>query len=420
MAKHSANPDVFVCKGGSFIQRWLAGLALPFALVALLVPDRGDACGTPRCFSSRPAPRGDAGIPSNVPAIAFAPGVVEGQSIVVADGRLRLVDSSDFEIASTIEPDQNSPGEFLVRPQAPLTPGEFYRIEYPEPCTGEFGTPGPDGGAVLASSFVAESPSSLPASVGALSVQESAEGKLGILTVCGRCERDVDVAFAKLSLTPTPELVPYLPVTRFILYVDGEYWAEAPYGSFTLDGGFDPRGWRVVETSGPTASQRLVENWITDSRRVDLVYARCHRHTDSTEDDGVMPGAHTAQLVAEIAGTSVQLVSIAIAVDLQCFAAGTSVSSSDQCVWNGTGPKDGGFGDAASDGDAGKAASDAGPAADMDAGMVADGGAGPNCGCAADGGNFPMEFIGFLAGVACLGARRRQRDERTCRKPLSA
>ncbi len=94
-------------------------------------------------------------------------------------------------------------------------------------------------------------------------------------------------AIISLQVAPTAELVPFLPVTRWELFVDGKSWVQAGYGEVSADGTvFHPK----VNAPGNYSPPE-------DDRRLDSVYAPCEPVAG-----GLAPGEHSLQLVAHVAG----------------------------------------------------------------------------------------------------------------------
>lgn len=278
-----------------------------------VVAERASACGPPACIQRPMAPASGTVIPASAPAFAFPRPLVWGQPVPVVDGGIRLLGPDGGEVPLELQDDVPAGGIFAV-PLQPLAPDAGYRLLYTEHCTGEYGGPQEDAGEAA---FFTSGARGLPAAAGSLTADNPSEVSIGIWTRCGSCERVVPVVIAALHFEPDETLGPWLPLTRFRTIIDGAFWADTPYGALRDGGQF-----------------YLGDQWFPGARRVDQLYARCHRHTDSTEDDGLTIGPHAVQIEAIIAGVGTAYVSNTITVELDCPIAGTGVEPGDQCAWN--------------------------------------------------------------------------------------
>ncbi|MDB4986391.1 MAG: hypothetical protein JWN04_1569, partial [Myxococcaceae bacterium] len=119
-----------------------------------------------------------------------------------------LVNSAGQIVPATVG-DNLSGGKLLV-PQAPLVADSEYRITYKDPC----GATAQDGAATRAFTFRTSADAPLPTTLGTLSTQEKTIGTTAVADSCGDTGERKPAASVTLTITPSAELVPWLPLTE--------------------------------------------------------------------------------------------------------------------------------------------------------------------------------------------------------------
>jgi hypothetical protein len=233
-------------RGGPWkrISTWMAStLALASGLM-LAAPPQAHACLPPYCGGPsdwRVKPADGELLPGNARAFAIG-GNIAGKVTV---GQLRA--GGGPLIAATVEPDGFE--DVLVRVD-PLTPNTEYTFDVGVACFG--GTPQSD-----TRTFRTGPNAPMPTSIGTLSVHDVA-----LATKSGR---------APLHFEASPDLKPWLPITRFTTLVDG----ARTTGSFGPTYGSSPSSALSLDCSG--------------------AYSACYESL-------VGPGTHTVVVSAHIAG----------------------------------------------------------------------------------------------------------------------
>lgn len=192
-----------------------------------------------------------------------------------------------------------------LRLDEPLVPGRTYRLTASNRCK-QFG--GDDAGRSRGEktvSFSAGPASALPGTIGSADViylTGTLGGRYGF-NAEGRVAmwgRYAPVAVAQITIHPSAELQPYLPLTRFSTYVDGVLWGESHYG----------RG---------TASYEAAPDQVT-FRDFTRVYATCLRDAadSACESSGVAVGSHEVELRAHVAGAATEPTPLRFQIHLSC------------------------------------------------------------------------------------------------------
>lgn len=339
-------------------------------LLALFIPARALPCSGPTCnqmFESIP-PGGQA-IPANAPAVGVQTALfsesswdggtvpLSGQltsiSLQLGDGGL-VAPTSVQPVAALFAapaggfPEDSDGGQLRIRWG---TPGQF--------CWGEAGI------RVGAAEPLPSTPAAL--SLTGFTIRQVPTGNL-----CGGPAGTVQ--FAQLDLTPTAEMLPWLPLTRWELEVDGENWATTRFGS--LGASMPPEGMHSVRDF-----------------HVQCVQA-------DAGDNRLGPGLHSARVLARILGVSAPMASNTVAITFDCL---TGMPVEDAGVDAGVGV-DAGIDDAGIDAGAG----DAGPPVGTDGGRQSDGGSTPppadptGCGCQ----GAPFSWLP-LVGLLIISRRKR-------------
>ena len=193
---------------------------------------------------------------------------------------------------------------WIIQPVASFEEGSTYRLQFGSTCERPY--PPEDGGIdqTFESLISIGPPAPLPSSVGELRLMERREEFLGGFNSCGG-PAGANV-FARLGVVPSEELLPWLPVTRFVLRVDGAEWARLSYGLILPDGGV-----------APDSSQFL-------GHSITRVHAQCPNQdagfplVGGGVDPGVRVGRHVAQLEAFIAGSDASIEPATLDFELLC------------------------------------------------------------------------------------------------------
>jgi uncharacterized protein (TIGR03382 family) len=267
------------------MNKLLSQLCLPaLALGASLgLSTPAEACSAAPCRvdgATVPLPAGSGEVPSNLPALVVR-SPWYGTVITEGESSPRLLRADGSPVAARVQSRGTNQPEYLVVPDAPLVPGERYRLEARGACTY------PDGSAPVSATFTAGPARLLPQTSGRLEVAEQSQGTLQVGNG-GSCSERVDAAFALLRFVPTPELAPFMPWVHWRLEVDGQPWASATYGELGPDG--NPlEAWPVGLPLRP--------------RSLFQVHALCGDNPLGS-DQGVTPGRHHVALYPTLAGPS--------------------------------------------------------------------------------------------------------------------
>jgi hypothetical protein len=252
---------------------WLTALALGAGL-GLSSP--AEACSglvcEPGATLSLPA---QGPVPANVPALVLRP---ETSGIISqgANGP-RLLRADGSAVPVTLVASAHG-GPVLVAPEAPLEPGETYRLEALARCDL------PEASRAVQASFTVGPALPLPSATGALRVEAADRGLLEVAHG-GFCTIPLDAASVRFHFTPAPELVPFLPWVQWRLEVDGNTWATARHGAIGATGAL----------TSPSAAE--VRN---GARHLLRVHADCSGSSEAL-DKGLAPGKHRAMLRPELA-----------------------------------------------------------------------------------------------------------------------
>ena len=302
--------------------RRLFSAALAWGVVA--TPVRTKACG-PMGTGTPPnaAPASGSVVPANIPAIAAVPGTYSTLPCQVT--WFELWDPQGTAVPTT--PSPGEPGVHLLG-QA-LAQGQQHLLRYEQLCS----TPQPMP-VTFEQSFSVGAPAALPTSTGTLTIAEQGDGPFVVSD--GSCSWPGTSAWVRVRITPSCELVPFLPVVSFTAEVDGKPWASSRIGS-------------------------------TDSgtgRHVSLVYAACSAYP---ADNGTTTGSHVLSIRAHVAGSGVELQPATLPFTLSCSgssdepAGGDTLDLAGACAPDaGQAPADAGA-DASVSADAGAAIPDAPP-----------------------------------------------------------
>lgn len=318
-----------------------------------------------------PVPGPGSTVPANAPALGVQLAQYSesawdgGTSVTVGIGPVgvSLLHADGGAVAATTVPQSH---EFWLELDAGLTQGDTLTL------TTDFG-----GNCPASSTVLVGAPAPLPAS--------SATVRLANLRVReglgGFCGGPLGVVqHAQLTLEAAAEMVPWLPLARWELEVDGQNYATSDFGAVTST----PR-------TGVPAESGL--------HPIDTFHVQCRPPADGGSLDArLSAGTHQVRLLARIVGVPVPVPSNTLTVTLDCVPTadddgGTLVLPED----GGQPPDDGGLTSL----DAGSGPADGGT------GGPGDGGAGsttpPPAGCGCGALPLPAALVALLA----LGRRRR-------------
>ncbi len=256
---------------------WLSVLSAALT-VSLFWPQRAEACSGLACEpGGSVAPADGKQIPANVPAVVLS-GSFAG---AVEDRAPKLLDETRSVVASQISFEA---GQWLIRPDAPLAPGETYTVTHDGLCGGE-----PEGD--YESSFTTGAVAPLPTALGTLAVADE-----GISTIKvpagGLCETEAFAAYRSWNFTAHPSVQPWLPVISWRLEVNGSQWASTPHGS--------------MEKLHVTQQDLL------------LIYSLCDQAGAPEAKVGLAPGEHTVELQGFLPGATEPFAVVTEQVFLDC------------------------------------------------------------------------------------------------------
>ena len=258
-------------------------ITLVAVALSSLAPGVALACSPPLCLPGSVFPATGSTVPLGVPALAvrrtFGQAVSEDAHLVLGNATVPA--------SLVVDPDRET---LLLVPEAPLSAGT-YTIVRSEGCgaTGDAGVP------TTSSSFTVGAAAPLPVAIGTVAVVP-AYAMVTADTGSGSCTIDFDAAVAKLALTPSADLAPWLATTSYTLEVDGAFWATSEYGA-------------PVSTAAPAVY----------GRHFDEVFARCGAPgSGSGDDNGLARGPHHAVLRAHVAGATTDPAPVAIDFALTC------------------------------------------------------------------------------------------------------
>jgi hypothetical protein len=198
------------------------GLGL-LVVAAVVVPRRADACSVdatvplPTCRAADVLLPLGAQVPPGLPGIPFIP--LDSSDFALYDAAGQLVPSARLDNAY-------EPGK-LLKPNAPLLANSEYRITYKDSCV-----TAPTNGAERKSfTFRTSADAPLPTTLGTVTQQKKLETK-AVVDSCGVERERKPAASATLTLTPSAELLPWLPLLSIAAGNHG-----APLGAVRLQDG---------------------------------------------------------------------------------------------------------------------------------------------------------------------------------------
>ena len=239
-----------------------AGLAAVAFVAVCTATQNAAACSPSPCEPARLIGAGLT-IPRNAPALPYV--ASSGGSTT-----MRLLDSTNTEVATSLSTDSWWPYGSLLAPTGPLAVGTGHHLAYVETCT-MLGA-SPNG----SRSFGVGPATPLPTKLGTLHGANWKVGPLQVATSSGSCFSSIEAVTIDLRLTPSTELAAYAALTGYKLRVDGAPARNAYYGYGT-----------------------------TDAHGIALfrVHAACGQR-NGAEDNGVTLGEHDIELSAHVAGAT--------------------------------------------------------------------------------------------------------------------
>jgi hypothetical protein len=235
--------------------------------------------------ASNGAPAEGTLVPANIPAVATVPGTYSGTPCQVT--WFELLDPNGAPVATS--PSPSEPGVHLL--DQALVPGQSHLLRYEHLCSHPQAQP-----LTFQQSFSVGVAAPLPTSTGTLTIAEQGAGPFTVSD--GSCGWSGTSAWVLLQITPSCELMPFLPVVSFTTEVDGQPWASSRIGS---------------------------TDWVSgSSRQMNLIFAQCSAYPANY---GTTAGSHLVSIRAHIAGSAVELQPATLPITLGC------AGSSDELVW---------------------------------------------------------------------------------------
>lgn len=227
------------------------------------------ACSLPMCFGEYIAPAQGIRLPGNAPAL------FQGTFNLETAGPPVLTSASGDTVPTVLgEPG----GGRLVQLSSPL-PAGMYTLTYETTCAGTAKS--------VPTEFEVIEASPLPTEVGTVQVGAPTRQTITVAE-SGQCLAQVVADVITLSIAYSSQLVPFLPVAKHTLMIDGEPWLSTPYGS--------------DEVNVPGAM----------IRQVSTLYSRpdIGAPYGANYASGISPGHHQGELIVTIAGMAAPLPSV--------------------------------------------------------------------------------------------------------------
>lgn len=175
--------------------------------------------------------------------------------------------------------DDSLPGWKLIKPLKGLQTGKVYTLRLPGFCQDANGALLPPEDVT----FTAVAKPDPPVSVGALELTALAPAQVSVWTSAGSCTVPIQAARGVVALQPDPALLPWLPLARAELWLDGEVWTRGLYGDLPLAGA----------TTDPGSFGRTVRSFFVACGEVPAM-----------ADAGLAPGLHHVDLRVHVAGAT--------------------------------------------------------------------------------------------------------------------
>ncbi len=278
---------------------WSAALAC----LAALSPAPALACVGLGCMDPWWVAPADGGqVPGNAPALAMKsaggldPEALHDAGTASALG-IELLQADGGAIV--LVPSVDEASALVLRPTTPMPAGELMRLRFPAMCSYR----APDAGPYEVS-FTTTEAQPLPTTLGTFAVKAQGHGSVEV-TESTMCVGTLEAAYAQFAYVPSAEVVPWLPLMRWTLTVNGQRWANEELGMMHANG--------LLGAAPHYPSQYQV------SRRVLQVHSACFAG-DETMDRGVGLGVYTAVLEGQVVGTD-QKLSLTTSFELKCAGA---------------------------------------------------------------------------------------------------
>lgn len=243
-----------------------------------------DACSAPACWAGAFVPGDHGRVPANVPGLFWRP--MSGYALKSDPGNVVLTSAADPTTPIPFTAQPLGSGDFLLVPDAPLTPGDYVLTDRTE-CA-YLGTTGPQV------AFTVTSAAPLPSALGALAAMPASLQQIDLETAAGTCSAKTTVAAAQIELTPAADALAWLDALHFETWVDGKRWQYSPSLNAVVPPGASPLG-----------------------RAQDRVFQICSS-MDSTVGGGLSAGKHVVTMRATLPGSTQVATSSALEVTLQC------------------------------------------------------------------------------------------------------
>lgn len=266
------------------------------ALATFLAPAPAHACSNALICEPFVAPGSGYGLPANLPGFPVAEEISRPSDAGVGNFQLALLDGQGRSIALErrslpAEPVVFNPGEPVAAagsifvPRAALSPGP-HMLRWQSGC---------DPQRTIERAVTILPPAPLPTAAGSVSLSSE---RVPIYEVWATtsCTVGLDVALVRVAFQPAAELLPFLPVARIKVVVDGKGWSSTTYGG----------GPRVPRS--PYFVERLPLE----------IFAQCGAIDAYGFDRGLDEGSHQGELQVEIPGAPGPLPGIPFTFTLSC------------------------------------------------------------------------------------------------------
>ncbi len=272
-------------------------LSLCTLLATLSLPSEADAC------SALPCDRGffdydQKMVPAELDAFVWHPGdhyLFEGE---ITENDVVLEDlQTGAEVPVELDTNPSSHIGYLVRLQAPLSPGTAYRFSGLDLCERDEDAPRDTWRSETVFATACE-PQTLPTKLGELRTGPNFTGSLSVATSDGSCAATLDTSQMRIWLDPDDEALRWMPVMHFYTKIDDHDW----FPSHHITDPRSPRG----------------ESW--QGRGRDLLYALCEEPDGSIDYQLTTDRSHQVSMLARIPGTDFEMQTEPIEVTLDCGA----------------------------------------------------------------------------------------------------
>jgi uncharacterized protein (TIGR03382 family) len=276
----------------------LISIVMVGALAVVMMRSHAQACSPPRCFQGYLTPATGITVPANLPALHWRP--LSGYDFKVDTGKISLATTDHPDVAlgvSITALSAFSVGGFALVPSQPLIAGTSYLLTDHNVCGDEDDGPFQlDGPTAM---FQVGPAAPLPTQLGSLRAGAVAVAPLQV-SANASCDANVDAARAAIDLEFAAEAAPWREVLQFETWVDGKPWTPSHSS---------------VESHVPGTS------WI--GRGSDIVYRVCHASDfdrPNVYNAGLEAGSHVVEMRAHLPGTTLEVRSDSVTVELACAA----------------------------------------------------------------------------------------------------